>query len=103
MSRKTPLTDIDVEATEQRLGLTLLKDVSSPERVALSAEMQEHLLDVVEDLTDDARIAFVLREMEGFSYEDIADVMDCPIGTVRSRIFRAREVIDRELEQLLQR
>jgi len=68
----------------------------------LRDEIQETILNSIEALPEDLKIAITLREVEGLSYEDIASAMDCPIGTVRSRIFRAREAIDRELKPLLE-
>ena len=67
----------------------------------MKEEIETTIHDAISDLPDDLRVAITLREMEGMSYEDIATTMDCPIGTVRSRIFRAREAIDGRLRPLL--
>jgi len=78
-----------------------LTDISTPESMAASREIAETVNAVIEDLPEELRTAIVLREIEGMSYEDIAQSMDCPIGTVRSRIFRAREAIATRLRPLL--
>lgn len=79
----------------------LLPDYNTPEAALLSDEIRRTIEQAVDDLPEDLRTAIVLREVEGLSYEDIARIMDCPIGTVRSRIFRAREAINARLEPLL--
>ena len=71
-------------------------------RIAVNSEIEETLFKVVEKLPDDLRMAITLREIEGLSYEEIANVMACPVGTVRSRIFRAREAIDKVIQPLLE-
>ena len=73
----------------------------TPEADALSDEIHRAVNKVIGELPEDLRTAIVLREVEGLSYEEIAEAMDCPVGTVRSRIFRAREAIDRVLEPLI--
>ena len=78
------------------------KDMDTPESLLLSGEIRQTILDVMERLPEDLRIAIGLREVDGMSYEEIAQTMDCPIGTVRSRIFRAREAIDKRLKPLLE-
>jgi len=78
-----------------------LKEYSSPEREVLASELESTIYQAIADLPADLREAITLREIEGLSYEDIAMVMDCPVGTVRSRIFRAREAIDIKLEPVL--
>jgi RNA polymerase sigma-70 factor (ECF subfamily) len=80
-----------------------LRDQATPERQLLTNEIATTVHRVLELLPPDLRTAITLRELEGMSYEEIAEVMDCPIGTVRSRIFRAREAIDQELRPLLER
>ena len=82
---------------------TLQKDVATPENLLLTDEIRETVSKVVAELPDDLRVAITLREAEGMSYDEIAQAMDCPIGTVRSRIFRAREAVDAELRPLLER
>src|SRR2546430_14869966 len=78
-----------------------LRDINTPESVLLSNEIAETVNSTIEKLPEELRTAIQLREIEGMSYEDIARVMDCPIGTVRSRIFRAREAIAEQLRPLL--
>ena len=78
-----------------------LKHDDTPEATVLSEEIRQTVNQAIEQLPEDLRTAIVLREIEGLSYEEIAAAMDCPVGTVRSRIFRAREAIDRALQPLL--
>ncbi len=101
LSRRPPDSDIDAEESEEYSGVSALKDYATPERLLLRDEIQRTVFQAMEDLPDDLRMAITLRELEGLSYEDIAKTMDCPIGTVRSRIFRAREAIDNKLRPLL--
>ncbi len=91
----------DIAEIEQIDTGTALKDMYTPEHVLLADEIQETVIQAMEGLPEDLRNAITLREIEGLSYKDIAAVMDCPIGTVRSRIFRAREAIDNVLKPLL--
>lgn len=100
-SRRPPSSDIDAQDAEQFQVETRLKDRGSPEHELLKEEIENTIHDAIAELPDDLRVAITLREMEGMSYEDIATTMDCPIGTVRSRIFRAREAIDGRLRPLL--
>ena len=100
-NRRMPDDDIDAQEAEQYEGGAKLRDISTPEREALSNEIQVTVKNAIEALPDDLRIAITLRELEGLSYEEISETMGCPIGTVRSRIFRARESIEKELEPLL--
>lgn len=100
-SRRPPSSDVDAQDAEQFQVDTRLKDRGSPEHELLKEEIERTIHDAISDLPDDLRVAITLREMEGMSYEDIATTMDCPIGTVRSRIFRAREAIDGRLRPLL--
>lgn len=99
--RRPPGSDIDAQEAEQYDGQSLLKEYETPERLLLKDELQETVFQAIEDLPDDLRTAITLREFEGMSYEEIAQAMGCPIGTVRSRIFRAREAIDKKLKPLL--
>lgn len=99
--RRLPDTDIDANEAEQFGGESALKECATPEREMLTAEIQATITKAVEDLPEDLRTAIMLRELEGMSYEEIAEAMECPIGTVRSRIFRAREAIDKVLKPLL--
>ncbi|SCZ59548.1 RNA polymerase sigma factor RpoE [Thiohalomonas denitrificans] len=100
--RRPPDTDIDASEAEQFEGHFNLKESDSPERLALRDELERTVYEAIDELPEDLRSAITLREMEGLSYEEIAQAMSCPIGTVRSRIFRAREAIDRKLRPLLE-
>ncbi|MEJ2481071.1 MAG: RNA polymerase sigma factor RpoE [Acidihalobacter sp.] len=100
-SRRTPDYEVNAEDAEHLNGESGLKEYATPERELLSEEIKRQIFKAMEDLPEDLRSAIVLRELEGMSYEEIAQVMECPIGTVRSRIFRAREAIDRQLRPLL--
>ena len=99
--RRPPSEDIDASDAEQYDGESALKEYASPERELLTDEIQRVVAKAIDELPDDLKTAITLRELEGMSYEEIADAMDCPIGTVRSRIFRAREAIDSKLKPLL--
>ncbi len=101
MGRRSAPGSIDVQDAEDYGASEWLKEYSSPEREALASELETTIHQAMSDLPTDLREAITLREIEGLSYEDIAQVMDCPIGTVRSRIFRAREAIDGKLSPLL--
>ncbi len=101
--RKPPANDVDASEADYFDGSDALKEQNSPERSLMSDELEKVLYCALEKLPEDLRMAITLRELEGLSYEDIANVMDCPVGTVRSRIFRAREAIDKVLDPLLQR
>ena len=100
--RRTPANDVDAEDAEYYEGSDALKEFASPERLLLSEEIKKVIFDTLETLPEELRMAISLRELDGMSYEDIAIVMDCPVGTVRSRIFRAREAIDKKLQPLLE-
>ena len=102
MSRKISDTGIDAADAEQYEGGGALRDNATPERVMVTEQIARVVQESIEALPDDLRTAIRLREFEGMSYEEIALAMDCPIGTVRSRIFRAREAIDNNLEPLLE-
>jgi len=101
-ARKSPGYSVDIEDAEHFEGESGLKDFTNPENLLLTEEIKKTVFKAIEALPDDLKSAISLREIEGLSYEEIADVMDCPIGTVRSRIFRAREAIDTELRPLLE-
>ena len=100
--RRPASVDIDFQDSEQFEIFTKLSDVDTPEGLALTEEIGEAVNKAIEDLPDELRTAILLREIEGMSYEEIAQTMDCPVGTVRSRIFRAREAIEKHLRPLLQ-
>ena len=101
-SRKPLESAQNIEDMEQIGGDHTLRNHETPERLLLRDEIQETILNSIEALPRDLKVAITLREVEGLSYEDIASAMGCPIGTVRSRIFRAREAIDKELKPLLE-
>jgi RNA polymerase sigma-70 factor (ECF subfamily) len=101
--RRPPGSDMEIEGAELIESGDGLRDQATPERQMLTKEIASTVHRVLEHLPPDLRTAITLREIEGMSYEEIAEVMDCPIGTVRSRIFRAREAIDLELRPLLER
>jgi len=100
--RRPPLSDIDASDAEQYDIDSRLKEQGTPENEMMRDEIRRTVYDTIAELPDDLRTAIMLREMEGMSYEDIAVTMDCPIGTVRSRIFRAREAIDEKLKPLVE-
>jgi len=100
-SRKNPANSIDAQDAEDYGASEWLKEFATPEREALAAELESTIHKAMGDLPPDLREAITLREIEGLSYEEIAAVMDCPVGTVRSRIFRAREAIDIKLKPML--
>lgn len=100
--RRAPTsTEIELEDAEQYSEGDLLRDADTPERLLHTRQIGETVEAAMADLPEDLRTAITLREIEGLSYEEIANVMDCPIGTVRSRIFRAREAIAERLRPLL--
>ena len=101
--RRPSIADVETEEAEASdIGTGAnLRDAATPERQMLADEIGRTVERVLATLPEDLRTAVTLREIDGLSYEEIAEVMDCPIGTVRSRIFRAREAIDKELEPLL--
>ena len=99
--RRPPDSDIDAQDAERYDIESRLKDQESPEALAQRDQVQDTVMSAIDDLPDDLRTAITLREFEGLTYEEIAEAMDCPIGTVRSRIFRARESIDKRLRPLV--
>jgi RNA polymerase sigma-70 factor (ECF subfamily) len=100
-SRRPPSSDIDAADAEQYDLESRLKERGTPENELLREEIEQTVNTAISLLPEDLRTAIMLREMDGMSYEDIATTMECPIGTVRSRIFRAREAIDEKLKPLL--
>ena len=100
-ARRPQESGIDLTDAEQLAGGTELKEHVTPEGLALTEEIQQTVIAAIEALPEDLKVAISLRELEGLSYEDIARVMECPIGTVRSRIFRAREAVNARLKPLL--
>ncbi|MGH8642563.1 MAG: RNA polymerase sigma factor RpoE, partial [Burkholderiales bacterium] len=102
MGRRAPTTtDIDSEEAEGFEDGEQLRDLNTPENEMMSRQVAETVNQTLEELPEELRTAITLREIEGLSYEDIANIMNCPIGTVRSRIFRAREAIAERLRPLL--
>ena len=93
-SRRPPGSDIDAMDAEYYDGSDYLKDLGTPENNLFRDELAALIHKTISDLPEDLRTAVTLREFEGLSYDEIATIMDCPVGTVRSRIFRARETID---------
>lgn len=100
-SRRLPASDIDAQEAEQYSGADLLQDMGTPDKEMEKDDVHMAIVDSIESLPEDLRVAITLREIEGFTYEEIADAMECPIGTVRSRIFRARESIEAKIEPLI--
>ena len=100
-NRRPPSSDIDAVDAEQYGMSSRLKETSTPENELLREEIERTVYDTIASLPEDLRTAIMLREMDGMSYEEIATTMECPIGTVRSRIFRAREAIDEKLKPLI--
>jgi len=99
---RSPVTyELDMQSGDDSTDMvSRLKDPETPEGLALTEEIRNTVNRAIEELPEDLRTAIVLRELEGLSYEEIAAAMDCPVGTVRSRIFRAREAIDRSLREV---
>jgi RNA polymerase sigma-70 factor (ECF subfamily) len=103
LGRRAPTsTEVEAEDAEGFEDGEQLRDINTPESVLLSTEIARTVNETIEGLPEELRTAIQLREIEGMSYEDIARIMDCPIGTVRSRIFRAREAIAERLRPLLE-
>lgn len=99
--RKTPTRDIDLDDAEFFSDEKNMQDIETPDSLLQRDQLQKVVFDAIEALPEELRMAVTLRELDGLSYEEIAEVMDCPIGTVRSRIFRAREAIERKMQPLL--
>lgn len=98
--RRPPSSDVDIEDAEYYSGGERLRDIDTPEGQLMRDELSAVVNKAISELPEDLRTAVTLREMEGLSYEEIADVMECPVGTVRSRIFRAREAIEKQMATL---
>ena len=96
-SRRPPNIDIDIDDGEFQDNSAVLRDNKSPEASLATKQMEEVIFRAIENLPPELRVAVTLREFEGLSYEEIARMMDCPVGTVRSRIFRAREAIEQKI------
>lgn len=101
--RRPPANDIDVNDAEFYDGGEVMHESSTPEAELLTDEIRQVVFATIEQLPDELRTAITLREIDAMSYEEIAQIMDCPVGTVRSRIFRAREAIDKQIQPLMRR
>jgi RNA polymerase sigma-70 factor, ECF subfamily len=101
-SRRPPSSDVDLDDAEYYSGSEQLKDVGSPENQLFRDQLETVINQAILELPEDLRTAVTLREYEGLSYEDIAAIMDCPVGTIRSRIFRGRESIDARVVELIE-
>lgn len=99
-ARRPPDTDVDIEEGEFQENSVVLKDIENPENRMARDQLEATVYRAIEDLPEELKIAVTLREFDGLSYEDIAEVMQCPVGTVRSRIFRAREAIEKKISGL---
>jgi RNA polymerase sigma-70 factor, ECF subfamily len=100
-NRRPPASDLELDDAEFYSGNDAMHEMNTPERNLLRDELQVVIDQAFRDLPEDLRVAVTLREIDGLSYEEIAEAMNCPIGTVRSRIFRARESIDKKIQPLL--
>ena len=100
-SRRPPGSDVDIDDAEYYSGSEYLKDLGTPENQLFRDELESVIVKSIAELPEDLRTAVTLREYEGLSYEEIAEIMECPVGTVRSRIFRARETIDTVVGKLI--
>ncbi len=98
--RRPPASDIDSQDAESYGVGVALRENASPERLLMRDQLKDVIFNTIDELPEDLKTAITLREMEGLSYEEIAESMDCPVGTVRSRIFRAREAIDEKMRPL---
>lgn len=101
-SRRPPSSDVDLDDAEYYSGSEQLKDFGTPENQLFRDQLEEVINRAINELPEDLRTAVTLREYEGLSYEDIASVMNCPVGTIRSRIFRGRESIDGRVLELIE-
>jgi len=100
-SRRPPAVDVDAVDATNFYDAPELKEFETPESHSMSTELQQIIHQAIEALSKDTATAIKLRELEGLSYKDIAEVMECPIGTVRSRIFRARDAIDTQIKDIM--
>lgn len=99
--RRPPSTDVDMEDAQQADDTSLLHETDSPEANMEREDLRKVIYQAIDELPEELKTAFSLREFSGLSYEDITEIMGCPVGTVRSRIFRAREAIDKRVQELL--
>lgn len=100
--RRPPGTDVEAEEAESLESGGALRDLENPENRMATEQLKKAIDDAIKELPEDLRSAVTLREFDGLSYEDIATIMECPVGTVRSRIFRARESIDSKIRPMLE-
>ncbi len=100
-SRRPPASDIDINDSEFHSGSEALQENDTPDGEFFRDELEKVVFNTMDSLPEDLKSAISLRELEGLSYEEIAEVMDCPVGTVRSRIFRAREAINEKIRPLM--
>ncbi|MCL5974438.1 MULTISPECIES: RNA polymerase sigma factor RpoE [Methylophaga] len=100
-SRRPPMSDVDAMDATNYYDAPELKEFETPENSLMCVQLEEAIQQAIEDLPEETATAIKLREFEGMSYEEIAEAMDCPIGTVRSRIFRAREAIDKQVKSVM--
>jgi len=99
--RRVPESEHEIGEIEQFISKANVKEFSTPERTLIYDEMEHLLFDIIDELPSDLRTAIMLRELEGLTYDEISEIMGCPVGTVRSRIFRARESIEKKIEPYL--
>jgi len=99
-SRRPPDTDIDVDQGDSHEGSIALSDIENPENLLAGEQLESVVYKAIEDLPEELKVAVTLREFDGLSYEEIAEIMECPVGTIRSRIFRAREAIEKKIAAL---
>lgn len=100
-ARRSGDVEVDIQEAEQIEGAPQLQGMDTPEQLVLNDEILRTINAAIDTLPEDMRMAIMMREIDGMSYEDIAQIMDCPVGTIRSRLFRAREAIDKQLNPLL--
>ncbi|RKF18600.1 RNA polymerase sigma factor RpoE [Alginatibacterium sediminis] len=99
--RRPPANDVELEDAEYYDGSDAMREHESPESLLLTEEIQTEIFRTIDALPEELRVAITLREIDGLSYDEISNVMGCPVGTVRSRIFRARDIIDQRIKPLL--
>lgn len=101
VKRRPPPLDLDADFSESVLGKTLITTIETPENFLLRDELEAIIAKAIEQLPKELKMAFILREFDEMGYEEIATALDCPVGTVRSRIFRARETINQMINEYL--
>ena len=100
-ARRAPTVDVEVDIAETSYGNQKLQEIENPETRLFGQQLAATIRKIIDDLPEDMRTAVSLREYGNLSYDEIADIMDCPTGTIRSRLHRAREVIDKKVQQFL--